>query len=968
MTTQDLIHRFESEGEAARAPSNHPLSITDPKRVWLMEAGIADLFFEPLEKGLAAGSRIHLCRLAAGSLVFGIEPMESGRIILVTDASGGSLRSLPRDRFGLPSGQETTGEDPRTAGVDQWIQGLVSAIAPTIPPKDQTAIAPGQTIALAPGAAAHSKAGLIWLTSGTPPGDAIVGLDDFTISGEWPLPLPLHGWVQARSATAVTAIATAALLRADPELAFLDHYHQIYLRHLRSRWEASLIEERGRLAQKAEAFRGSFLEASASLAGLLNKAAEIHPPAGIDPLFSACAMAGRSMGLEMKPYRSLNQGQSIGDPMQAIASASGVRSRQVLLRGKWWRQDNGPLVGALEATDRPVALIPDSPVRYDMIDPVEGSRIRVDEQVAKKLKPAAVMFYRPLPAVPLKLRDLIRFGSFRLGGDVLRVGLLGAAVGLLGILPPVITGVLFDSVIPSGQRGRLIEVISLLIAGALAAGAFQFSERIGLIRIEGRLDGELQAAVWDRLLSLPVPFFRQFSAGDLATRSLAISMIRQLLTGPTLTVTLLTVFSVFNFALLFYYDAGLALWTAGIIAGTVAVMMLTAYSALRYQRTSQELKQRIAGRVLQFLSGIAKLRVSGSEPAAYAVWAREFARQRRLDFKATNINNWFAAFNSALPVLALTILYWRAGLHLKVADIPTGDFLAFASAFISLLTTISAMSTVLLNVLNAIPIYENVRPILQTVPEVDLGKAVPGELSGDIEVNDIHFRYSADGPLALKGVSFQARPGEFVALVGPSGSGKSTLFRLLLGFETPESGTVLYDRQDLAGLDLVAVRRQIGVVLQNGKLVPGDVFRNIAGTSSEHTLEDAWEAARMAGLDEDIRRMPMGMSTLIIEQGGAFSGGQRQRLLIARALINRPRILLMDEATSALDNRTQAIVSESLRQLQGTRIVIAHRLSTVVQADRIYVVKDGIITESGTYQELMDKQGDFFSLAQRQLT
>lgn len=319
-------------------------------------------------------------------------------------------------------------------------------------------------------------------------------------------------------------------------------------------------------------------------------------------------------------------------------------------------------------------------------------------------------------------------------------------------------------------------------------------------------------------------------------------------------------------------------------------------------------------------------------------------------------------------MLALLVIYWQTSSRLESGDIQTGTFLAFSTTFAAILTVTSAMSTVILNVLNAIPIFENAKPIMETIPEVDIGKAVPGELAGEIEVNDVHFRYSPDAPLALNGVSFQAHPGEFVALVGPSGSGKSTLFRLLLGFDTPESGSVLFDRQDLSGLDLVAVRRQIGVVLQNGKLVPGDVFRNIAGTSSEHTIEDAWEAARMAGLDEDIKRMPMGMSTMIIEQGGAFSGGQRQRLLIARALINRPRILLMDEATSALDNRTQAIVGESLRQLQGTRIVIAHRLSTVVKADRIFVVKDGVVTERGNYQELMDRKGDFYALAQRQLT
>ena len=209
--------------------------------------------------------------------------------------------------------------------------------------------------------------------------------------------------------------------------------------------------------------------------------------------------------------------------------------------------------------------------------------------------------------------------------------------------------------------------------------------------------------------------------------------------------------------------------------------------------------------------------------------------------------------------------------------------------------------------------------------------------------------------------------GEFVAIVGPSGCGKSTLFRLLLGFEQPEAGSIFYDAQDLKGLDLNSVRRQIGVVLQNSTLFRGDVFANIIG-SKPLTLDDAWEAARLAGLDNDLRQMPMGMHTVITDGGGGLSGGQRQRLMIARAIVSKPRILLFDEATSALDNNTQAIVSRSLEGLKATRIVIAHRLSTVQNADRIYVFDEGNVVQSGTFTELIQQDGLFAALAKRQLT
>jgi ATP-binding cassette subfamily C protein len=296
----------------------------------------------------------------------------------------------------------------------------------------------------------------------------------------------------------------------------------------------------------------------------------------------------------------------------------------------------------------------------------------------------------------------------------------------------------------------------------------------------------------------------------------------------------------------------------------------------------------------------------------------------------------------------------------------TGHFLSFNAAFAQFFAATLGLTGALTASLNAIPLYERAKPILQSVPEVSPAMAPPGELSGAIEINQVSFRYAPDGPLVLDDVSIRIRPGEFVAFVGPSGSGKSTLFRMLLGFEKPQSGAIYYDQKDLAGLDVGAVRRQLGVVLQNGQLMPGDLFTNIVG-AAPLTLDDAWEAARMAGLDADIQAMPMGMHTFIGEGASTLSGGQKQRLMIARALVKKPRVLLFDEATSALDNRTQAIVAQSMQRLNATRIVIAHRLSTVVHADRIFVIDAGKVVEQGRYAELMALNGHFAALAKRQI-
>jgi len=300
------------------------------------------------------------------------------------------------------------------------------------------------------------------------------------------------------------------------------------------------------------------------------------------------------------------------------------------------------------------------------------------------------------------------------------------------------------------------------------------------------------------------------------------------------------------------------------------------------------------------------------------------------------------------------------------ASLSPGTFVAFYAAFAQFLVAMLAMNAAFVSVLNVIPVYERLKPILVTAPEARAERTDPGVLSGDIEINQVSFRYKADGPLALNDVSLRVRPGEFVAIVGPSGSGKSSLFRLLLGFETPEAGSVYYNGQDLTKLDVQAVRRQIGVVLQEARLMPGSIYQNIIGTL-DLTLEDAWEAARMSGLDEDTRQMPMGMHTVITAGGATLSGGQRQRLMIARAVVAKPRLMLFDEATSALDNRTQETVSKNLEVLHTTRIVIAHRLSTIRRADRVYVLVGGRLAQSGAYAELLNQRGPFADLVKRQL-
>jgi NHLM bacteriocin system ABC transporter ATP-binding protein len=588
-------------------------------------------------------------------------------------------------------------------------------------------------------------------------------------------------------------------------------------------------------------------------------------------------------------------------------------------------------------------------------------------EVAASLTPLACVFYRSFPERALTILDVLKFG-FRGGkNDLLIVALMGIATGILALLIPLAIGILFDSIIPAAERGQLLQLGLVLLVSTLAACLFQLTQNIAVLRLEGKWDVSILAAVWDRLLRLPVSFFRHYSSGDLAERAMGIDIVRRTLSGAVVSSILAATFAILNFGLLFYYDARLAWVASGLALFFVAATIAAGYIQVRYQRTLADLQGQIAGLILQFVTGIAKLRVAGVEDRAFALWAREFSAQKKVAFKAQSAANVLSAFNSAYPILTSMVIFATFTLAGESqAKLSTGGFLAFSAAFSQILVASLAVSSALISTLNIVPIYERAQPILQTLPEVDPAQSDPGDLTGEIEVGHVVFRYKENEPLVLKDISLHVKPGQFVALVGPSGCGKSTLVRLLLGFETPQSGGIYYDGQHLTGLDVEKVRHQLGVVLQNGQLISGSIFTNIVG-SSPATIDDAWQAARMVGLDEDIEQMPMGMHTVISEGGGTLSGGQRQRLLIARAIVNKPRVLFFDEATSALDNRTQALVAESLERLHATRVVVAHRLSTIVNADCIFVIDGGQVVQSGAYEELMRQEGLFAELAQRQI-
>jgi ATP-binding cassette subfamily C protein len=753
-------------------------------------------------------------------------------------------------------------------------------------------------------------------------------------------------------------------------------------------WAASELIRRCLLAEQEEAERlNSRLKADRRLMGAalrtlaqpLVRGGQAQWAGGaLTPLAAACLAVGNAAGIEIKIPQQAAGGHAprgkTKDALRTICRRSSIRMRPLVLRDRWWKQDSGPMLAFLEtegaedsnAARRPVALLPRSGRGYDLFNPETDTTVRVNRTTAARLNGNACVFYRPFPHRALSAADVLRSGLRDCGRDIGTIAVAGLVASLLALVTPFATGIVFDSVIPGSERGQLVQTVVLIVAAAVASIFISQTRGYALLRVEGKADFSIQAAVWDRLLNLPTTFFRDYSAGDLTHRSLAVSQIRSILSGTVVTSIVSGLFSISSVGLLFYYSPGLSLTAIGLVLIALAVTVAGGLLQLRPQRLLAESSGKIAGMIFEFVDGIAKFKVSGTEGRAFARWAEKFSAQKQLAASARRIGNWQSMFQSTFPVLALCLIFSGVAAQPGRQAMSTGSFLAFNAAFGQFLLSTLTLGTGVLALFRVLPLYARIKPIFETLPESDAGKADPGELSGSIEVNHLAFRYSADSPLILRDVSFTIRPGEFVAFVGASGSGKSTLLRLLLGFETPASGAVYFDGQDLAGLDIQEVRLQMGIVLQNGKLLPGDILTNIIG-SAPLTVDDAWEAVRMAGLEADIKAMPMGIYTVVSEGGKGLSGGQRQRLMIARAIVRKPRILLFDEATSALDNRTQEIVSRAMEGMRATRIVIAHRLSTIEKADRIIVLDGGVVVQSGAYKELIAQEGFFAELAKRQL-
>jgi NHLM bacteriocin system ABC transporter ATP-binding protein len=899
-----------------------------------------------------------LFRVEQGAIVFGLPGIRdtSGNSVAVIAVGGLETEVVIDDR----------GRFEDRDAIDAWAaqaSGIIAASAEAAVVQQAAigsryTLASGDTLRLS-----GRRVGWIGIECGT---IGVMDMPEVYGSGENPLPMPPGTWIVAREDTTLEVRESTDFALAEIWAA-LDRFHARVMESLCLRIDEDALAEADRLRLRSNLNRLRTSSIVGRLAGIIAAEPGSSRPgaAGANHLMAACREVGAAMGISLEAPASVLSGSDDLANAMTIARASRVRSRRLLLRADWWTNSVGPLVAFLGEDRRAVAVLPGAGGRHIVVDPGAGTRRELTRATASELAPEALMFYRPLPSRALMVRDLLKFGAAMVRADFLRVMLAALCLGLLALATPLVTKLLIDSVLPRAEADQLLICAIALVIVTLVAGGFQMMQGIAMLRLESRLDWVLQAAIVDRLLRMPAAFFRSFSAGDLADRTLGIEAVRMIITGRAIRGFLALVSCLFSFAVMLYLDIRLGMLAAALAMLRVAMVMAISLARLSNERESLHLQGWLEGLVLQFLSGVGKLRIANATMHALAIWVERFAEQKRHFIASQRAGNLQKSLEAAFPALA-TLLIFALAENVSSLRHDLGTFLAFYAAFGLSLAAVGEWALAIGELLVAIPRIERLKPIIATATEISDDRKSVGDISGSIEFANVSFRYGGNGPPILDDVSVSVGKGEYLAIVGPSGSGKSTLFRLLLGFEKPESGVIFVDGKSLETIDLGLLRRQVGVVLQNSRLASGSIYENICG-AAQLSIDQAWEIARLAGLDRDLEAMPMGMQTLVAEGVNTLSGGQRQRLLIARALAHRPRLLLMDEATSALDNRSQAVVSDSISRLNLTRIVIAHRLSTVQSADRIVVLGGGRIVQTGTFAELMAQPGLFADFAERQL-
>ncbi len=664
----------------------------------------------------------------------------------------------------------------------------------------------------------------------------------------------------------------------------------------------------------------------------------------------------------IKPSEIPENITDVNDQLDYLLHPNGIMRRTIKLGEHWYRDAVGALLGVRKDNGQVTALLPSGLSGYCFYD-TDGKKRKLSRRTEKLFEEEAICFYKPFPLKELGIPDFAKYivGTLSVS-DLVLFALVTLAVTLVGLFSPKLNQLIFSDVIESGSLRLVFAMSVFLFCLSISMVIINAVKSLIMARINTKLSLSVQSATMMRVLSLPPSFFKEYASGDLTSRATYIQSLCNMLVSTVLSTGLTSVFSLIYISQISAYAPTLVVPAICIILVTILFSTVSTLLQMKISKKQMEYSSKLNGLEYSLISGVQKLKLSGAENRAFAKWGKSYAKEAALTYNPPAFIKINSVISMAISLVGSIVMFYMAVKnHIGVAD-----YYAFNTAYGMVSGAFASLAEIAFSIARIKPTVDMARPIMEALPEASESKKAITRLSGNIELNNITFRYNEDMPNVIDGLSLKIRSGQYVAIVGSTGCGKSTLMRLLLGFEKPQKGAIYFDGKDLSKINLRSQRHCIGVVLQNGKLFQGDIFSNIIISAPKLTLDEAWEAAELAGIADDIRKMPMGMNTIISEGSGGISGGQRQRLMIARAIAPKPKVLLLDEATSALDNITQKKLADALAGLKCTRIVIAHRLSTIKQCDRILVLDKGKIAEEGTYNELIEKNGIFAKLIERQ--
>ena len=962
-------------GTTVPCAGNLPVQLDNADNVWFIDQGAVDLFLLEYRDGVEQAAPQHLLRREAGGLLPGVasnvqDDKDKGTTLSVVAKGlpGTVLKRLP---VALLSDVHPAELAEQT---DTWLTDVTVALSRFVGrfPRPTALAEPGLTRTLGPSTLSVRR-GVVWVSEPSRGASLYMDMIDYAelaqLSGphEEVIPLTRASWLSLFAEAEISGKSSETLAKEGLLLPALASFHAVAFALERLNRRLAVVDDANLERERTTSHRTAERAARQRLFNIYDLPVDREARVEDTALADALEVIGGHQGIDFRiPARSGSSDTPIG--LVDILDASGVRARRVRFReeGRWWRGDSNALLAFRADDGQPVALLPAKFGRYREIDPVSKRSVRMTADRAAALQQEAWMFYPPLPPGNVTPGDLLRIALHGSAGDLLRLVLAGIPGGLIKLLPAIVLGFVANHVTAGGSTGALYPVAVALAGFGLLGALLHLLQSTAMMRLEGRSASRVEAAFWDRLMRLPPSVLHRHPAGDLAMSGMTFQNLRDGLQGLVADSLLSIIFLLPVFGVIFFYDS-----TLGIVALVFSLASLLVTAALGMRQISPygrmiSAVRRVAGRLFQIVGGIAKLRVENAEGSAFAMWARDYREQKRAEIELSGLEGHSRAFGAALPFIAAAVLLF-AVVTLDDRNVPVGDFLVVYIVFIAFQSAIARLGESFGTVAAMVPAFDQMRPLLTAIPEEEVEGEPVERLGGEILFDHVSFRYDPDGPLILDDVTIRARPGEFVAIAGESGAGKSTLFRLALGIDRPSAGAVYYDGRDLKHLNLKQLRRKIGSVPQSVRLHPQDLWDNIVAHHEGTTTDEVWQTARTAGIETEIKAMPMGMLTMVGASGSVLSGGESQRVTIARSLIGNPRIMLLDEATNWLDNESQAEVMHNLALLTSTRIVIAHRLSTLEQADRIYVLQAGKVMQSGSFTELMEVEGVFKELVKRQV-